>query len=159
MTSEATKAIENAIAVEAKKDGLNQRQDGSWSLRLTISSADMNGRLTGAAMGTRYQAVLVEISDDETPVDHQAMSRDKWRDLGPVRQAGIRCRDPVFWAYLTEELHFPPINDSEFAATIVREQCHIGSREDLGKIGNHEARRIWHNMDFGFQAWRNRENN
>jgi hypothetical protein len=158
MTFEATKAVENAIAFEAKKDGLTQRQDGSWTLRLTIASVDMDGRITKAPMGTRYQCVLVEIGDDETPVDHKAMERDKWREISARKQAVIRCKDPVFWAYLTEELHFPPIDNEHFAASLVREHCQIESRSDFDKPGFHEQRERWHRLDYAFQAWRIKEN-
>jgi hypothetical protein len=96
----------NAIAMEAKKDGLSQRQGGDWALRFTVSAIDMDVRITKAPMGTRYQMVLVEITDDETPKDFKAQDRDKWRELGATKQAGIRCKDPIFWAYLHEELHF-----------------------------------------------------
>jgi hypothetical protein len=157
MNREAAKAIENAISFEAKKDGLQQRQDGSWNLRLTVASTDMNARITSAPMGTRYQMVLVEISDDETPVDHKAIERDKWRDLGPVKQAGIRCKDPEFWEYLTEDLHFPPILDEDMAATCIREQCQVESRGDLAKPGSQRAREIWYRIDFGFKAFKERK--
>src|SRR5215475_2539197 len=103
---EAARARANAISFEAKKDGLSQRQSGDWQLRLTVAALDMDQRITSAPMGTRFQCVLVEINDDETPVDHAAQDRDKWRALGPTKQAGIRCNDPVFWAFLREHLHF-----------------------------------------------------
>jgi hypothetical protein len=109
-------------------------------------------------MGTRYQCVLVEIGDDETPVDHKAEDRDKWRELGATRQAGIRCNDPVFWAFLIEELHFPPIADADMAAACVREHCAIESRGDFNKPGFHEQRERWHKLDYAFQAWRIKEN-
>jgi hypothetical protein len=157
--NEADMALANAISFEVKKDGLAQRQSGDWQLRFTVSAIDMDRRITTAPMGARFACVLVEIADDETPVDHKARDRDKWRELGATKQAGIRCKDPIFWAYLHEELHFPPIQDEDMAATCVREQCHIQSRRDLEKIGNQEARRIWYMLDHGFQAWRNRENN
>jgi hypothetical protein len=158
MSDPADSARANAIAMEAKKDGMAQRQDGHWRLCFTVAAADIDGRIVSAPMGTRYQAVLVEINDDETPVDHQAIDRDKWRALGPTRQAAIRCKDPIFWAYLHEELHFPPVDSEDFAATIIREQCRIDSRADLEKVGNSLARRHWHMIDYGFQAWRSKEN-
>jgi hypothetical protein len=153
--SEAARS--NAIALEAKKDGLSQKQNGDWILRVVIAAADMDGRITKAAMGTRWQCAFVEVNDDETPVDHKAMDRDKWRGLGPVKQSGIRCKDPVFWSYLMEELHFPPIQDEDMAATCIREQCQIESRGELAKAGSQRAREIWHKLDFGFQAWRAKE--
>jgi hypothetical protein len=151
-------ATANAISFEVKKDGLTQRQSGDWQLRLTIAAIDMDQRITGAAMGTRFACVLVEIGDDETPVDHASEERDKWRDLGPAKQAGIRCKDKVFWAFLDEELHFGDVNSEETAASLVRDMLAIGSRADLGKPGFTEARTRWHDLDYKFQAWKAREN-
>jgi hypothetical protein len=156
--AEAETARANAIPLEIKKDGLSQKQNGDWILRVIVAAVDMDTQITKAPMGTRYQCVLVEIGDDETPVDHKAEDRDKWRELGATRQAGIRCNDPVFWAYLTEELHFPPINDADMAAACVREHCAIESRSDLSQPGFHVSRERWHKLDYAFQAWRIKEN-
>jgi hypothetical protein len=152
--TEAETARANAISFEVKKDGLAQRQSGDWQLRFTVSSVDMDQRLATAPMGARFACCLVEIGDDETPVDHKLKDRDKWREIGARKQAVIRCKDPVFWAYLTEELHFPPIDNEHFAASLVREQCHVSSRADLEKPGFHEQRERWHRLDYAFQAWR-----
>jgi hypothetical protein len=149
----AAKARDNAVSFECKKDGLQQRQSGDWVLRLTVQAVDMDQRITTAAMGTRFACVLVEINDDETPVDHKAEERDKWRDLGPAKQAGIRCKEPVFWAYLTEEKGFP-IRDELDAAQAVRDICGVASRSDLGKPGRSVERLRWYDIDNGFQAWR-----
>jgi hypothetical protein len=144
--------------LEVKKDGLSQKQNGDWILRVIVAAVDMDAQITKAPMGTRYQCVLVEVGDDETPKDHKLEDRDRWRELGPTRQAGIRCNDPMFWAYLTEELHFPPIADADMAAACVREHCQIESRSDFAKPGFHEQRERWHKLDYAFQAWRVREN-
>jgi hypothetical protein len=155
MTREAARAIENKLAFECKKDGLQQRQDGSWILRLTVHPNDMKMRLAQAAMGTRYQCVLVEINDDETPVDHVAIARSQWRDLGPTKQAGIRCSDPVFWAFLSEEKRISPdVNDHEAAAQIVRTLCRVTSRSQLDKPGFQASRVLWYGLDQEFQAWK-----
>ena len=148
----------NAIPLEVKKDGLRQRQSGDWTLNLVIAATDMDVRLTGAAMGTRYQCVLVEINDDETPVNHVAVDRDKWRDLGPAKQAGIRCKEPIFWAYLSEKHSPTKITDEDAAAVLIRDLCGIGSRADLGKPGHHAGRTLWHQIDHEYQAWKAREN-
>jgi hypothetical protein len=156
--NEAETATRNAISLEIKKDGLQQRQSGDWQLRVTVSAIDMDQRLATAPMGTRYACVLVEVDDDESPVDHHAMERDKWRDLGPTRQAGMRCKEPMFWAFLEEELHFGRVTNEQRAAEAVRNHCGIASRSELGLPGNSHARELWHAMDFGFQAWKAREN-
>jgi hypothetical protein len=156
--NEAETAVHNAISFEVKKDGLQQRQSGDWQLRFTVSAVDMDQRLSVAPMGTRFACVLVEVNDDETPVNHRAVERDKWRDLGPAKQAGIRCKDPMFWAFLEEELHFGSVRSEPFAAQIVREHCQVTSRSELSQPGNHYPRERWHQMDSAFQAWKAREN-
>jgi hypothetical protein len=154
----AAKARDNAISFECKKDGLQQRQSGDWMLRVVVQAIEMNQRIIKAPMGTRFQCVLVEVNDDETPVDHKAEVRDKWRALGPTRQAGIRCGDPVFWAWLEEDRKYLAVNNHDDAATIVRALCGVTSRAELDKPGNQRARTTWHDLDFAFQAWKAKEN-
>jgi hypothetical protein len=154
----ASKARANAISMEVKKDGLQQRQSGDWVLRLTVAAVDMNQHITTAAMGTRYQCALVEINDDEEPVDHQAVDRDKWRALGPAQQAAIRCKDPLFWAFLREcESHHWPVHVEEAAAKAVRDICNVLTRSDLGKPGFGDQRILWFDLDTKFQAWKVKE--
>lgn len=153
----ADQAKANAISLEVKKDGLTQRQSGDWQIRFTVAAIDMDQKLSSAPMGTRYQCVLVEVNDDESPVDHKAQDRDKWRDLGPTKQAGIRCTDPVFWAWLEEEKHFS-VNNSEQAAEVVRDICGIASRRDLEKPGNSMERLRWFDLDNAFQGWKALQN-
>jgi hypothetical protein len=150
----------NAISMEIKKDGLTQRQNGDWQLRFTVDANDMNDHLARAAMGTRYFCFLVEKNDDETPVDRKAKERDKWRDLGAQRQAGMRCKEPTFWAYLSEEMFGGAvrITNEESAARVVREHCGVASRADLMKPGNADARTRWHQLDHKYQAWKAMEN-
>jgi len=152
MTTEADQARANAIPLEVKKDGLRQRQSGDWVLSLVIAAADMDERITAAPMGTRFQCALVEINDDESPTHDRA--RQHWRGMSPTKQAGMRCKDPVFWAYLSEEMHFTEIDNEESAAQAVREVCTISSRADLDKPLRNDARRIWHDLDSHFQGWR-----
>lgn len=97
----AATAVRNAISFEVKKDALQQRQNGDWMIRfvaqaIDLKPVDIDQVIVNAKMGTRYLCTLVELDADETPVDHQAKRRDEWRALGPVKQAGIRCTDPIF---------------------------------------------------------------
>lgn len=154
--SMAQMARENAIPFEAKKDSLRQRQDGTWVVGLVVAAVDMDSRLTSAPMGTRFQCALVEISDDETPVDHKAMDRDKWRALGSVKQAGIRCKDPIFWAFLREHYEETIVDEAE-AAEAVRYICNVLTRSDLGKPGFSDQRILWFDLDNKFQAWKAKE--
>ena len=153
-------ARQNAIPLEVKKDGLQQRQNGDWVLRFVVQAADMDQRLTSAPMGTRFQVAMVEIGEDEMPITPQPAEPDRhpagtkrmdWRELQPAAQAGIRCADPVFWKFLIEEYGHPTASSDE-AASSVRGICKINSRSDLSV--NHKARVIWHQLDGQFQAWK-----
>ena len=160
--SMAQQARANAIPLEIKKDGLTQRQSGDWVLRVVIAAADMHQSIITAAMGTRFQIALVEINDDETPVDHKAIDRDKWRALGPAKQAGIRCGDPVFWAFLREHGHrglkYRHITDEAKCAAVVRNICNVLTRSDLAKPGFSDQRILWFELDTKFQGWKAAEN-
>jgi hypothetical protein len=149
---EAEKAVENAISFEAKKDALTQKQNGDFKVGFVLAGTDMDQRFALAPMGTRYLVTVVELNDDETPVDHAGELRDKWRGLGPVRQSGIRCKDPVFWAFLEERLHFPNVNNEARAAGSVRHHCKIDSRRELDD--NPAAAALWHSLDTAFHAWK-----
>jgi hypothetical protein len=167
MKTPAQAARENAISFEVKKDGLSQRQNGDWVLRLYAQAKDMQPQdikdvFVNANMGTRFICSLAQIGDDEMPVDHIAIERDKWRGLGPTRQAGIRCGDPVFWAWLEEEgyprgiRHVCASNDD--AATIVRALCGVASRSDFNRPGFTEHRVKWYDIDNAFRGWKAKEN-
>lgn len=81
------------IALECKKDGLTQRQDGTAKLTLTVNGEDMNravSALWAAPMGTRYQVVMVEIDDSEQPVDRKPV-----KDGDPVKSVAGYARAPM----------------------------------------------------------------
>lgn len=161
-------ARNNSISLEAKKDALSQRQSGDWKVSFTVQGADMDPRLTKAAMGTRFAMVLVEIGDDELPVQKEARAQPRqevpprsrpdgakrkmdWRDVQPAAQAGIRCDDPVFIAFLKTE-YAEDFREFGSAADVVRTLCNVESRSELGT--NHKARVIWKQLDDQFQAWK-----
>lgn len=147
--SAAERAIANAIPIEVKKDGLQQRQNGDWVLRLVVQAADMDQRVTAAPMGTRYQAVLVEVGDDELPKE-QPKGKLDWREVQPAAQAGIRCAEPRFRDYLAVE-HGINTKTAQEAAEAVRTLCGVNSRAQLGV--NHKARALWHSIDSGYREW------
>jgi len=164
----ADHARNNAISLEAKKDALSQRQSGDWRVSFTVQGIDMDTRLTQAPMGTRYAVVLVEIGDDEAPVQKEAPAKPRqdsppkhshpdgakrmdWREVQPAAQAGIRCADPVFIAFLKDQYEAYWINYEDAAAT-VRDICEVKSRSDLST--DHRKRVLWHQLDSQFQAWK-----
>lgn len=74
-----------------------------------------------------------------------------WRDMQPAAQAGIRCADPIFAAFL-KELHQEDWREAKNdAAECVRLICAVQSRKQLGYGA---ARSIWHQLDTEYQAWK-----
>lgn len=86
------------------------------------------------------------ISQPETRPD-----KKDWRDLPPAQQAGIRCAEPVFQAFLKEQ-HPEDWREAQDAADCVRIICGVSSRSELST--NHGARVIWHQLDTAYQAWK-----
>jgi len=145
--SAAERALVNAIPLEIKKDAMRQTQSGDWKITFTVQAADMDQRLTSAAMGTRFQAALVEIGDDELPKEKGKLD---WREVQPAAQAGIRCAEPRFRDYLAVE-HGINTKTAQEAAEAVRNLCGVNSRAMLGV--NHKARTLWHQLDSGYRQW------
>lgn len=77
-----------------------------------------------------------------------------WRNCPPAQQAGMRCDDPVFAAFLKEQYGAYWINYEDAAAT-VRDICEVESRKELAT--NQKALVIWHQLDRHFQAWEAKE--
>ena len=81
-------------------------------------------------------------------------SRDKreWRDMQPAQQAGIRCGEPIFVAFLKETYPEDWRALEEDAPQLVRFLCGVSSRAQINT--QHGARVIWHQIDTQFQAWK-----
>jgi hypothetical protein len=96
----------------------------------------------------------------EPKQDKPARAKRDWRDVPPAQQAGTRCHDPEFAAFLRE--HRPEdwretagyISDGEVTtasdrvAECVRLICCVASRKELNT--DHRARMIWHQLDEQF---------
>lgn len=148
------------IELLVSKESLSQRNNGAWHLKLAILSPDMDQGLALAAIGTRFSCLLIEVEDDAPAPDPKATVRQAWRELDAVKQAAIRCTEPVFWAFLSEEMFGGALRiaGEEGAARVVREHCGVESRSDLGLPGKDEARERWRKLDGKFQAWMAKEN-
>ena len=91
-----------------------------------------------------------------------AKPRTPWSDMPPAQQAGIRCADPKFMAFLTarmaaEDAFFkahlvrPPVETADAAADVVREVCRVQSRAEL--MTNEVAAVLWRTLDTEYQEW------
>lgn len=106
----------------------------------------------GKQAGTRFMMVLVELQDDDTPIDQTKRERlEEAEKGGPVsKNAGILCNDPDFQDYVSIQ----PGNythDEMGAADFVREHCNISSRAQLDH--QPQAARRYEIMKAGFLDW------
>lgn len=89
------------------------------------------------------------------PADQPRLAGAKpWRDKPPAQQAGIRCDDPIFGAFLKEQ-HPDDWHETQDATDCMRLICGVLSRKELAT--NHKARVLWHQLDEQFLAWQAKE--
>ena len=142
-------------AIEVKKDGLRQMQDGTWKLSLTVHPSDMPTKLMTDPMGTRYGMALVQILDneetrelDEKPKRKPADTRaEKARRLcGVVQfQEWVKARNGA--------QHWPPEWHNETAryqqvSFWVKQECGVGSKAQLDpswgvNVRHHKPAAAW----------------
>jgi hypothetical protein len=116
----------------------------SGELRYVVE--DVYGRLS------IQNAEQLGVEEGWTPVEE--IGGTKWRALGPTKQSGMRCKDPVFWAYLREERNYENARNEDGAAAAVRSICGVTSRRDFTKPGLAVARNRWSALDRDFQSWK-----
>lgn len=82
---------------------------GGW--RVSEVRADISARRRG------------ERKQDQDDMFEEAQERDRergrWAALGPTKQAGIRCKEPVFWRFLEEEHRYRDVTCEQHAADCV----------------------------------------
>jgi hypothetical protein len=88
-----------------------------------------------------------QLSEDK----RSAGAKREWRDLPPAQQAGIRCDEPIFAAFLKEQRP-DDWHESQNAAECVRLICGVQSRSELGT--NQKARVLWTQLNAQFEAWK-----
>jgi hypothetical protein len=166
----AAQARDAALQLEVKKDGLQQRQNGAWVLRLSVHPNDMPMEVMKAPMGTRFVCVLVEIDENEEPKGGDAHAQlQSVIDTPPVQprevgraspekrlaqRAGKLCNDPVFRLYMAEQFTVYPNRNLtvDEAAHLLREVCGVGSRADI--IPDTPAGDKFEKIYSRFIAWR-----
>jgi len=85
------------------------------------------------------------------PPSPDGAKRMDWRDMQPAAQAGIRCADVAFWAFLREAHGCNWITSPDTAAEAVRYICVVKSRTEFST--DHKKRVLWHQLDAEYQAW------
>lgn len=131
---------------------------GVVSICFEVSLADFhNGELYDLLGGlpdpatSRYFAIAALTREGAPQPNTAKAGAASWRDIPPAQQAGIRCADAIFIAFLKER-HSDDWHEAPDAADCVRLICGVESRAELSS--NQKARVIWHQLDEHFQAWK-----
>ena len=142
-------AVDAAMEIECKKDSLRQNQDGTWKLVLTVAPDGLPDAIMKAPPGVRYRAFFVEVDDNEQPVKHEK-PKTRFNDKPLSVQAGIRCSDQRFHAFLRHRGAACNSDPVEQAAAYVRWLCDVKSRSD---IGDNMAGVKWEALDSEYLSW------
>jgi len=107
--------------------------------------------------GQRYTLMMIEIQDDETPVNQD--KRERLEHAEEVKggkhsiRAARRCRSLEFIAWINEMYDVnPDIKDEEAAKNYIYHRCGITSRRQLDH--NEEALQKFNELDSEFIKWR-----
>ena len=127
-----------ALPFEAVKIAMRQDKNGIVLL-LSVHPNDLPGALLLAPLGTRYQAVLVELSDQDEPV----IPPENMEGKKAVSRAGQLCRNEQFQDWIFEEACSVAdgTDPEESAASALCDLIGIESRAELRD--NEEARKIF----------------
>lgn len=105
------------------------------TITLALPDSDELSKVQGMD-GKRYMLALVEIGDDEQPVQKPEKTG------GPLAVlAGRWCQEPEFWRFLSDFLGWPASSEAD-AVRYVRMYCQIESRAELDH--NPDAARLFH---------------
>lgn len=96
-------------------------------------------------------AALKEVQTPGQIAPSPDRAKRDWPDLQPSQQAGIRCSEPIFAAFLRETYSDEWFEGSQDAAECVRLICAVESRSMLN---DGPFRVIWHQLDEQYQAWK-----
>lgn len=155
MKSLSTIARERALNCEAKKHAYRQTKDGI-ALTLLLHPQEVPDGLALSPLGTRYLMAMVELADDETPVDTTSHRKQRPKpkvspDKRLAQQAGALCTKPVFQQFLYEmgESANPCLRSTEEA---VRRICEVESRSSI--VPGTSAARKWDKLIGQFEMWK-----
>jgi len=139
--------LSDPIQFEGIKTGLKQSKDG-YVLTMAVHPDDLPDDLMRDFVGSRYVVVMVRLGDDERPMDRE----NEFPGDHAVKMAGILCRDPEFWDWLSHK-DLITVKGEKPCATWLSYYLGIESRKELKT--NEEARDLFNRLKASFDAWRN----
>ena len=112
------------------------------TITLALPDSDELSKVAGFD-GKRYMLALVEIGDDEQPVQQPSSPEVGYTPPTPdvpakpkggyaAKWLGLRCQEQVFWRFLSESPHLTsPVQSAIDAADVVRDVCGVKSRAEI----------------------------
>lgn len=127
-------SVQTTFTGEMQLAGWSETHNGGCKVTFWLPDAtelDAFRALTvrkGNTAGHRFMAALVEVGDDEQPVQPEAPKGGMLAKL-----AGMLCDQPEFWAFLNrlDANGGQIIQNAEDAANFVRDVCGVASRAEL----------------------------
>ena len=121
------------------------------SIVLALSDRDELSSFIGKE-GRRFMAVLVEVGDDENPVEAPKPIRTDPK-IGTIGYGLVmRCNEPEFWAFLNSEHDGDEIDNANDAALLVKHLFGVQSRKEID--GNPKLERFFHESIRGpYSKW------
>lgn len=102
--------------------------------------------------GKRFMAVLVEIGDDEQPVQQPEPAKPPRSRQTPSQWLAMRCAEPAFWEFLRSLRNVPMVVGSEIsAALLVRDILKVASRAECDT--DPEAFKRWDELRMQWLDW------
>lgn len=159
---------------EALKYSFRQSKDGVV-IAMLIHPSDVSPELMALPIGARVEIEWSECTDEEPasggresasnhapalrdgaprPLEETAApshkERKRFSELPLSAQAGMRCAEPSFRAFLRSFLYTDCETEHQ-AAVDLRGLCHVGSRREFDAEGDPAAR--WRRVEASYQAW------
>lgn len=97
----------------------------------------------GKRAGQRFMAVLVQIDENEQPVQQRRTG---------AQRAAVLCKDPEFWAWATAR-QFEPVNGEDSARQFLLQHLGIESRSEIDKSAD-VAEKFERNIVIPYEAHR-----
>ena len=134
------------IQFEGIKTGLKQSKDG-YVLTMAVHPDDLPDDLMRDFVGSRYVVVMVRLGDDEKPLNRE----QEFPGDHAVKMAGMLCRDPEFWEWLSLKKLLEEQNEKACAEWL-SDYLGIESRKELKT--DEDARALFNRLKEAFDAWR-----
>lgn len=133
--------------------GWTESDKGGRSVKFQCSGDEAEHPFKVFRSKARFMAVLVEIGDDEQPVEPQERIADPATGLLASNLCALTCKDRDFWTWIEAQVWGIPITSEQKAAEIVKELLGIESRTELDTNPG-LAQKFFKQMLHPFNEWK-----